>query len=151
MKQIKLSGKKEIYALVDDVKYEELRQNHWRLDGKGYAICGKEKIVYMHRQIMGVNDPMIEVDHIHGNKLDNRQNELRLCTKAQNQQNKGKQKNNTSGYKGVSFHKRLKKWQVLIQANRKNNFVGYFFTIQDAVRAYNAAAIKYHGEFAFLQ
>ena len=96
-----------------------------------------------HRIIMGATDSKIQVDHINGNKLDNRKQNLRICTHEQNMWNRGPLKNNKSGYKGVGWSKREKKYQVVIQANNKQVWIGYFDDLKRAARAYDRAAIQY--------
>lgn len=88
------------------------------------------------------------VDHINGNGLDNRRENLRLATNSQNLANKGAPISNTSGIKGVSRHG--KKWQAKIKGDGRQIHLGLFVDILDAARAYNEAALKYHGEFARL-
>ena len=102
-----------------------------------------------HRLIMGVTDPKIQVDHINGNKLDNRKENLRLATPQQNSSNIGIRKNNKSGYKGVCWSKRDKKWIASIYKNNKKQYLGCFDDIVEAVRAYDRAALELFGEFAW--
>lgn len=90
------------------------------------------------------------LDHINGNKSDNRISNLRLATRSQNFCNRGKNSNNTSGYKGVSWNKRDKNWTVHICVNRKQRHGGSFKVKEDAVLAYNKLAVRYHGAFARL-
>lgn len=91
-----------------------------------------------------------EVDHIDGNKLNNRIENLRSATTSQNQHNRTKYKNNTSGYKGVSFYgkNKYKCWGANIQVNGKQKHLGYFLTPEEAFAAYCKAALELHGEFA---
>lgn len=89
-----------------------------------------------------------QIDHIDGNGMNNDIENLRAANHGQNQQNKGTQKNNTSGFKGVSWNKRAKKWRALIELDRKDHYLGYFDTPDAAHEAYKAAAIKLHKEFA---
>ena len=105
--------------------------------------------ILLHRLVANAPDDM-NVDHKDGNKLDIRKRNLRICTKAENGCNRDKQLNNTSGYKGVTWNKCDKKWVAQIRVNRKNIHLGYHDTPRSAARAYNAGAIKYHGEFARL-
>lgn len=87
-------------------------------------------------------------DHINGNGLDNRRENLRLATSAQNNMNKSKQTNNHSGYKGVVFHKQSGKWRARIYVDGKQKSLGLFATPELAHRAYYQAAIEYFGDFA---
>jgi hypothetical protein len=92
-----------------------------------------------------------EVDHIDGNTFDNRRSSnLRLCTHHQNLINKKIQKNNITGFKGVVYREKNKKYSAQIQCNNKSIHLGMFSNPIDAALAYNAAALKYHGEFARL-
>lgn len=103
----------------------------------------------MHRFIM--QDPVgIEIDHWDGNTLNDRRFNLRRATVDQNRQNRGKSKTNTSGYKGVHFCKSNGKWAAQISVNKKRKGLGYFSTKEEAALAYNSAAVRFHGEFAWL-
>tara|TARA_R110002020_G_scaffold125388_3_gene282597 strand:- start:282 stop:800 length:519 start_codon:yes stop_codon:yes gene_type:complete len=90
------------------------------------------------------------IDHINGIKNDNRIINLRSCTNQENLRNQKIKKSNTSGYKGVSWHKAMKKWSVRITTDKHYKFIGNFTCRHEAARAYNDAAIKHHGEFAYL-
>ena len=103
----------------------------------------------MHREILKCPKGLF-IDHINRNGLDNRKNNLRVCSKSQNMMNTLIPKNNTSGYKGVSWSKRDKKWMAYIKIKNKFNNLGYFNIKEQAALAYNDAAKKYHGEFARL-
>ena len=101
--------------------------------------------VFMHREIMGAPDGTM-VDHRDGNGLHNCRINLRLATNQQNLCNRGAPKSNTSGFKGVSWHRN--RWRAKIQSNGKHFHLGRFKDINDAARAYDAAAKVLHGEFA---
>lgn len=90
------------------------------------------------------------IDHINGNGLDNRRKNLRLVTKSQNMMNRGIQKNNTSGFMGVSFHKATGRWRAYIKKDKKQFYLGLFDNKKDAAIAYNEATKFYHGEYAYL-
>lgn len=92
--------------------------------------------------------PDQQIDHINGNPADNRIDNLRQATNTQNQYNRGANKNNTSGYKGVCWDKPRGKWRAQIVLNRKSVFLGHYETAEAAGEAYRRAAEKAHGTFA---
>jgi hypothetical protein len=94
--------------------------------------------------------PNKDIDHIDGNPRNNRISNLRLATPSQNMMNRGKQSNNTSGYKGVSYRKDRKKWRAYIKKEGKFMALGHYDSKKDAYSAYCDAARKYHGAFARL-
>jgi len=150
MKEITLTRGK--IALVDDDDFEWLSKFRWRAYrnqcGCWYARRG-ESSIFMHREILG--EPLgVEVDHRDGDGLNNQRYNLRLATHSQNLCNRGKQRNNTSGYKGVSWFKRVGKWHARIQINGRDKHLGYFDILEEAARAYNVAALEHFGEFAKL-
>ena len=113
------------------------------------ALYGKFSVLnfpYMHREIMG--NPKKDIDHMNNNKLDNRKQNLRLCSPSQNGSNMKIPKSNKSGFKGVSWNKQHKKWSAYIYKNYKHIFIGSFEDKQEAALAYNKAATVYFGEFA---
>ncbi len=147
------------YAIVDPEDYPRLSKHKWyvvrspRSDyAARYVTIGyrRQTTVRMHRVIMNAR-PGQFIDHINHNGLDNRKANLRLASNAQNSWNKRKQRgNHSSKYKGVSFFKRENKWTARIQANGKKIFLGIFKNEIDAAKAYDAAARKYYGQFAYL-
>lgn len=152
MKKICLT--KGYVALVDDEDYEELSKHKWCYDGSGYAIRsttlerGKYKRVYMHHAIIGKKEGLY-VDHINGNKMDNQRKNLRHVTGSQNAQN-SKSSAGASRYKGLTWHKPTHTWSVRIMVDGRRLSLRYFKSEEDAALAYNAAAVKYFGEYARL-
>jgi hypothetical protein len=108
---------------------------------------GKQATLQMHRLIMDAPKG-VQVDHIHHQSLDNRKSELRLCTGSQNKCNSGKHADNTSGYKGVCWHKQKQKWHAQIMIKGKQKHLGYHDTPELAHAFYCHAALELHGAFA---
>src|ERR1700761_8439916 len=149
MKEIQLS--RGYVAIVDDDKYEELSSSKWtacvQKNRAGrvtivYAYRwtsakdGPKKMIYMHRQIAGVTDPEIDVDHKDHDGLNNQIENLRIGDATKNLGNQRISSSNTSGYKGVSWYKAYGKWQAQINHNKIHYNIGYFNTAQEAAEAY---------------
>ena len=109
---------------------------------------GKRKTVLMHREILQAERGK-QIDHINHDTLDNRCSNIRICTPSNNQCNRGKQKNNTSGYKGVFSNGNGNKWRARIKINGKMKVLGSYSSPEEAARAYDRAAIILHGDFAY--
>lgn len=120
------------------------RQVRWTEDG-----VRRIQTLYMHREVLGITDRRVEVDHIDGQTLDNRRANLRTCTHGQNQRNYRRRKGGfSSQFKGVTWDKSRSLWVVKIKVNRKNVHLGRFADEVSAAKAYNAAALRLHGDFA---
>lgn len=91
--------------------------------------------------------PSKDIDHINGNRSDNRLFNLRLASSSDNAKNRKITSKNTSGFKGVSYHKTKKKWCAQCQSNGKSHYLGQFDTAEKASAAYQAFAASLHGEF----
>lgn len=157
MKIIKLT--KGLEAIIDDDDFDVISKLKWRTKkGWGethYAYAhgprnnGKRKEFNMHRMILGAVKGQY-VDHINGNGLDNRKENLRFCSNRENSFNSKHRVNAKSKYKGVSWCSRTKRWQTALRIAKKSIWLGRFKIQQEAAKAYNEAAIKYFGEFARL-
>lgn len=142
----------------DDEDHELISAHNWYAI-KGHRtfyamsairIEGKRIWFAMHRKILGLTDGRLYVDHIDGDGLNNQRSNLRICTSDQNTKNQRLRITNKSGYKGVCWDKRNKKWFASITHNRKQFNLGYFDDPKSAHEAYCAAAIRLHGEFCNL-
>ncbi len=150
MKQIPLTKGK--FALVDDEDFERLNKLRWFYSDGGYAhtsvfmgkVEGKYKTnhIRMHRFINNTPDGFI-TDHINGDKLDNRKENLRTVNKSQNARNTGLRKGNKSGVKGCYWEERVKSWRLQIKVNLKNIHLGYFKDIEQARIARQEAEVRY--------
>jgi len=105
------------------------------------------KYTFMHRYILGAPSDK-QVDHINGSGIDNRRDNIRLCTKAQNAHNSRTPKDNKSGYKGVFWDERISKWVSQIGFGGELIRIGYFTDIIKAAQAYDDKARELFGEFA---
>lgn len=150
MKEIKLF--KNRVAIVDDEDFEAMNKLKWHFNPYGYAVRsgpkkadGRKDSIRMHRLILNA-PPNTVVDHINGNGLDNRKQNLRIATHKENIRNSRLAKNNRTGKIGVSKSKNG--WRARIMVDRKGIHLGTFKTIEDAALAYQSAALKYFGEFA---
>lgn len=144
-------------ALIDDEDFELVSAHKWCARWENhtksfYALTnirkpdGKWTLLGMHRLIMNAQHGE-QVDHIHHLTLDNRKSELRLCTRSQNQHNRGISTNNASGFKGVSWQDNRNKWQAHICLAGKHKYLGLYSTPEEGHAAYCAASKLYHGEF----
>lgn len=132
-------------------KYNIVKNYKWCLTNFGYAKTGGygKKQVLMHKLIFNEYPDGLHIDHINGNKLDNRNENIRFCTKAQNAMNSiSKWKHTKYKTKGVSFDKRKNRYRAYIKINQKQVFGGYFKTEEDAVNARIILEQKYFKEYA---
>jgi hypothetical protein len=160
MKEIPLTQGK--VALVDDEDYERINKHKWYARKGVYTFYaqryvtknGKDIVIGMHHQVLGVIEARPRTDHKDQNGLNNQKHNLRPCTRNQNAMNQCPRRGKKySDYKGVHLKyyiskKKSTKWFSCIRVNNKLIHLGYFFTEIDAAKAYDEAARKYFGEFA---
>lgn len=144
-------------TIVDRDDFDKVWGRCWSMNGSGYVqgdYCfndgtGRAKTEDLAHVIMGHKKGMT-IDHIYGNKLDNRKCKLRRCLQKDNNLSKLSYKNGKSKYKGVWWHKKNRKWIASIGYRREIIYLGSFVDEKEAATMYNEAALKYHGEFALL-
>jgi len=148
MKTLQLTNGYE--AIIDDDDFERVSSFKWH-GAKSrtgvYVRHGRNPALILHRFILDAK-PGVSVDHINGNTLDNRKENLRICTSAENTRNSRKYSTNVSGCKGVSYIEWRNKWASKITFNYKKYFLGYYNTREDAFEAYKAKAKEFFGEYA---
>lgn len=141
------------FAIVDAEDYDRLAKYKWCVSQSGntfYAVRRRRnKTVIMHREIMKAPKSLL-VDHKDGNGLKNRKSNLRLCTAYQNVCNRRPRSKSSSKYKGVSWYRRDKIWQVQICYSGKSIHLGRFEDEMEAGVAYDRKAEALFGEFAYL-
>lgn len=144
-------------AIVDASDYEALSAHRWGAQhsqggiyaSRKYRDGGRHITVLMHREIMAAAAG-VHIDHISGDRLDNRRANLRECSRSQNSANSAARSNSKSGFKGVSWLTARGCWVARLRDGSVSHFLGSFADKADAARAYDAAAIKIHGAFARL-
>src|SRR6266850_4244351 len=145
------------FAMVDDEDFESLNQFKWcaaKSNHTYYALRHEgprksQKGFFMHRQILGLTNPKIQGEHKDGNGVNNQRENLRIATTTQNGQSfQTLRPDKTSRYRGISWDRIRRKWQVQICVNKKRTYLGLFKTEEAAARAYDAAARIHFGEFA---
>lgn len=121
---------------------------------KGYRMVSIDGTRYQEHRIVWaivhgrILDRTVCIDHVNGQKDDNRIENLRLAESWQNSANMTITNRNTSGFKGVTFHKSTGKWQAVIMVRGVQKYLGLFKSAEDAFEAYSRESRKECGEFA---
>lgn len=145
---IRLGVRSDKYVKID-VEDRWIEKHQWHLGWTGYAITNIEKRpTPMHRILMQAPKG-VEVDHINHDKLDNRRENLRLVTHAQNMWNQQKRADNKSGFRGVSWSSRKRKFVAQIKVNGQHYFLGHYDSPADASKAYETKSKELHGVYKF--
>lgn len=145
----------DAFTIIDRADYELVACRPWyrlRNANNAYALTGSRHTgtrAALHRFLLDAPEGL-EVDHIDGDGLNNSRSNLRLATRTQNSANRGKNRNNRSGFKGVTFYKRTGKWMAQIGVDGKNVHLGYYGTPEEAAEAYDKAALAAWGPYARL-
>ena len=147
------SKNEEFYFDKEDLP--KVSKYTWYTDPRGYVKSNacvdgsrKQKTLYLHRVVMNENDPDVFIDHICGNKMDNRKSQLRRVNNAQNSQNHKRYKTNSTGVTGVYWNKNKHKWQASISADKKIKYLGLYDTKEAAITARKEAESQLYGDYA---
>ena len=149
MKKIKLTQGK--FALVDDEYYPWLNRHKWTYNSTGYAYCSRKigpkkyQMILLHRLICDIWDER-QVDHINGNRLDNRQCNLREASFLTNSWNRRKNRKKI-GFRGV-YKSKFNTWRAIITVKGITHYLGSYVTAEEASKVYKKAAVKYYDRFA---
>ena len=135
------------FIVIDKEDYNKIKDSKWCVSKTGYAVANiNKKVVKMHRQILGVIDPSQIIDHKNRNKLDNRKENLRICSQKENTRNRGA----TRGRElPLGIRKRNGKFEARIMVNRKEINLGGYACLSDAVLARKEGEKKYFGGFRY--
>ncbi len=153
MKRIALHGKygEGKFALVDDEDFDRYSGRSWYVTtGQWpYAVSsnGHARLIYLHKIIVDAY-PHQRVDHINGDTFDNRRDNLRLCSNAENCRNQSRRSDCMSGFKGVSWQADRKSWRCQIMMDYQKINLGNYSDREEAAYVYDQAALQLFGEFA---
>jgi hypothetical protein len=140
---------------IDNEDVEKCKLYRWNINNfnrkmkQEYFYAISKDVGLLHRYILDVTGRENVVDHINGDMLDNRKNNLQICSTKENAQKQKFRLTNTSGYTGVYWYpyRGVNKWMAKIVVDYKCINLGYYISIEDAIKARKDAELKYFGEF----
>ena len=153
---------KDKFALVDDDDYYWLSQWNWfaveikniwyarRSKKKGVLRSNEKYEIYLHRIVMKCSNINFVIDHLDKNGLNNQKENLRICTKSENNKHTSSHKNSSSQYLGVSYDKNRNKWSANLMNNGKRILFKRYNTEIEAAKAYDITAKTQFGVYANL-
>ena len=150
MKEVKLT--QGYVALVDDEDFERVTLHKWHAikSTNGRTVYARTRIGKTYPRMHQFLTNELDTDHHDGNGLNNQRNNLRKATRSQQVANGSIRNTNTSGFKGVSWHKQINLWRAYIVVGAKQKHLGCYANREEAARAYDVAALQIFGEFAKL-
>jgi hypothetical protein len=123
------------FTALDEIDYRETVRRRWHISQPGgYPLCAVGVRLFLHNAIMRPPREM-EVDHVDRNPRNNRRSNLRVCTHAQNLQNRGSVPNSLSRFRGVTFDRRRGRWVAKHKLNGRTHNLGRFHTEEEAAEA----------------
>lgn len=141
------------FALIDECDFARVSQINWYFTGghaRAHDPSGRHDSIDLGRFILDLLDNPLEPDHINRNPLDCRRSNLRAATHQENMWNRGPNRNNASGFRGVSWSTAAGKWVAQASIGRKHVHLGCFTSAEEAARARDAWIREHHGSFASL-
>lgn len=141
--RILLVSRPNIFVTISPCDYDAIKFYTLSETSTGHIACQQDgKTDRIHRVIMNINDPMVFIDHIDGNKYNNTRENLRISNASLNSQNKKKRLGTSSKYMGVRYHKIERNWQAQITVNCVRKHLGSFSNEEDAARARDTYILK---------
>lgn len=144
----------KIEGLLLDEENKDLLDRYGWYVSRGYVVAdtgnrkdGTRRVLRLHRVVIGAKEGQI-VDHIDHNPLNNKRSNLRICNRSQNGMNRGRQSNNKSGYKNVSWNEQKRKWRVSINKDKKCVFKKNYKTLERAIGSAKLYTYLIHQEYA---
>lgn len=140
----------EFYFDIED--YDKIKDYCWSKTKDDYIrakVKGTEKHIFLHKIILNDFDDIFIIDHQNGIPYDCRKSNLRYADNSKNNMNKIKQKNNTSGITGITWHKRDSIWEAYISKNKKRIYLGRYRNLDDAIKIRKQAEEEYFGKWSY--